>query len=123
EVRRQGAVYVYWFVSDTRLSNDHLERMWWLAVDLLRTGKLQRWAYIGCLGACPPGYEDQAYARLERLIQDLVPEFQSTTGPLSLDAPPAPAVVVEEPVEPPSDPMSARDDDAMAALNSRPSVR
>jgi hypothetical protein len=119
EVSRQGAVYVYWFVSGTRLSNDHLERMWWLAVDLLRTGKLQRWAYIGCLGACRPGHEDQTYARLERLIQDLVPEFQSTAGPETGDAPPAPAAALK----PSSEPLAGRDPAAMAALNSRTSAR
>lgn len=82
QVERMGAVYVYWFVSDTRLSNDHLERMWWLAADLVRTGELQRWAYIGCLAYCPPGREDEAYQRLVRLIQAIVPEFQRTTGPV-----------------------------------------
>lgn len=78
---RWGAVYVYWFVSDSRLSNDHFERMWWLAADLVRTGELQRWAYIGCLGICPPGEEDATYERLSRLIQATVPEFQETVGP------------------------------------------
>ena len=28
-----------------------------------------------------PGDEDRVFARLERLIQEIVPEFQSTTGP------------------------------------------
>jgi hypothetical protein len=80
-VERIGAVYVYWFLSDTRLSNDHFERMWWLAADLIRTGELQRWAYMGCLSPCPPGMEDAAYARIQTPIQELVPEFQDTTGP------------------------------------------
>lgn len=80
---RVGAVYVYWFVSASRLSNDHFQRMWWLATDLVRTGELQRWAYLGCLAACPPGREDAAYARLEALIQALVPEVQTTVGPLA----------------------------------------
>ncbi len=80
-VERVGAVYVYWFLSDTRLSNDHGQRMWWLATDLLRTGELQRWAYLSTLAACPPGQEDATYARLERVIQTIVPEIQSTTGP------------------------------------------
>ncbi len=83
---RQGAVYVYWFVSENRLSNDHMQRMWWLAADLVRTGELQRWAYLSVLGGCAPGDEDRVFARLERLIQEIVPEFQSTTGP----APPGP---------------------------------
>lgn len=76
----QGAVYVYWFVSGSRLSNDHFQRMWWLASDLIRTGELQRWAYMGVLGACPPGQEDQAFARLSELIRAMVPEFQTTTA-------------------------------------------
>lgn len=90
-VERIGAVYVYWFLSDTRLSNDHLERMWWLAADLIRTGELQRWAYMGCLAPCPPGQEDAAYARIQTLIQELVPEFQDTTGP-QVSTLPQPAV-------------------------------
>lgn len=77
----QGAVYVFWFLSENRLSNDHFQRMWWLATDLARTGELQRWAYMGCLVGCPPGREDEAYARLERFIQEAVPTFQLTTGP------------------------------------------
>lgn len=80
-VERVGAVYVYWFLSDSRLSNDHAQRMWWLATDLLRTGELQRWAYLSTLAVCPPGQEDATYARLERLIQTIVPEIQQTTGP------------------------------------------
>jgi hypothetical protein len=82
----QGAVYVYWFVSGSRLSNDHLQRMWWLASDLLRTGELQRWAYIGVLGVCAPGQQDLAFQRLEELIREMVPEFQTTTP-----HPPAPS--------------------------------
>ena len=78
---RQGAVYVYWFVSENRLSNDHFQRMWWLALDLVRTGELQRWAYLSVLGPCAPGDEDRTYARLEAMIQAMVPEFQLTTGP------------------------------------------
>ncbi len=76
----QGAVYVYWFVSGTRLSNDHFQRMWWLATDLIRTGELQRWAYLGVLGACVPGQEDAAFQRLSEFIREIVPEFQTTTG-------------------------------------------
>ncbi len=87
---RHGAVYVYWFVSENRLSNDHIQRMGWLALDLIRTGELQRWAYIGCLAACQPGQEDATYLRLERLIQSIVPEFQSTAGPALSSAPEIP---------------------------------
>ncbi|MCC6235247.1 MAG: exosortase-associated EpsI family protein [Verrucomicrobiales bacterium] len=82
----QSAVYVFWFLSDTRLSNDHAQRMWWLAMDLARTGELQRWAYMGCLVASPPGREDEAYARLVRFLQEAVPQFQLTTGPALSEA-------------------------------------
>ena len=82
----QGAVYVYWFVSGTRLSNDHFQRMWWLATDLIRTGELQRWAYLGVLGACNVGQEDLAFARLADFIRATVPEFQTTPGPASTTA-------------------------------------
>jgi len=88
---RQGAVYVYWFVSENRLSNDHMQRMWWLALDLVRTGELQRWAYLSVLAGCAPGDEERAYARLETLIRQMVPEFQTTTGP----ALPVPVAAVE----------------------------
>ncbi len=77
---RHAAVYVYWFVSGTRLSNDHGQRMWWLASDLVRTGELQRWAYMSLLGACAEGGEDALYNRLKAAIQELVPEIQTTTG-------------------------------------------
>ncbi len=80
----QGAVYVYWFVSGSRLSNDHFQRMWWLASDLVRTGELQRWAYLGVLGVCTPGEEDQTFARLSELVRNMVPEFQRTTHPAAL---------------------------------------
>lgn len=93
QMARHGAVYVYWFVSENRLSNDHIQRMGWLALDLVRTGELQRWAYIGCLAACEPGQEEATYQRLERLIQAIVPEFQTTTGPtLSAASPQDPSV-------------------------------
>jgi hypothetical protein len=81
QTARHGAVYVYWFVSENRLSNDHIERMRWMAMDLVRTGELQRWSYIGCLAACVAGQEDATYRRLERLIQAIVPEFQTVAGP------------------------------------------
>lgn len=72
----QRGFYVYWFVADNQLSNDHLQRMWWLARDLLRTGVLQRWAYLACLVACPPGHEESSYQRLTEFLQEAVPQFQ-----------------------------------------------
>ncbi|MBI5384327.1 MAG: exosortase/archaeosortase family protein [Verrucomicrobia bacterium] len=74
------AVYVYWFVADNQLTADHAQRMWWMARDLVRTGVLQRWAFVAYLGLCPPGGEDLVYEQMKELIVAGVPEFQTTVG-------------------------------------------
>jgi hypothetical protein len=75
-----SGIYVYWFVADHQLTGSHLTRMWSTASHLLRTGELQRWAYVGCLGVCRPGDENATYDRMKRFIAASVPEFQATTG-------------------------------------------
>jgi hypothetical protein len=75
------AIYVYWFVADGLLTARHGQRMWWMAQDLIRTGVLERWAYISCFTACWPGQEEKAYDRLKELIVASVPEFQLAAGP------------------------------------------
>ena len=47
-----SGLYVYWFVADNQLTPYHGERMWWMARDLIRTGVLQRWAYVSYFTAC-----------------------------------------------------------------------
>lgn len=76
-------VYVYWFVADDQLTPHHGERMWWMARDLIRTGVLQRWAYVSYFSICPPGLEDACFARMADLIAASVPEFQLAAGPVS----------------------------------------
>jgi hypothetical protein len=75
------AWYVYWFVADNQLTADHSQRMWWMARDLMRTGVLQRWAYLSCLAVCPPGQDEQTYQRLKEFIAEAVPQFHLTHGP------------------------------------------
>lgn len=75
--------YVYWFVADNQLTADHNQRMWWMARDLMRTGVLQRWAYLACLVVCPPGEEEKSYQRVKDFIAEAVPQFQLTHGPES----------------------------------------
>jgi hypothetical protein len=77
---RANALYVFWFVSGNQLTEDHLERMWWMARDLFRTGELPRWAYVGILALCQPGGEEAAYARMKEFIRAAVPEFQLVAG-------------------------------------------
>jgi len=73
-------LYVYWFVADRELTADHLQRMWWMARDLMRNGTLQRWAYVACFSVCLPGQEEATYQRMKEFIAASVPEFQLTTG-------------------------------------------
>jgi hypothetical protein len=73
-------IYVYWFVADHHLTADHWTRMRSMATHLLRTGELERWAYVSCLGVCLPGQEDETYERMKKFIAAAAPEFQLATG-------------------------------------------
>jgi hypothetical protein len=81
------ALYVYWFVAENQLTVKHGDRMWSMAKQLLRTGTLQRWAYVACFSQCLPGEEDAAYEVIKRFIAAATPEFQLAAGPLSAPSP------------------------------------
>lgn len=76
-------IYVYWFVADDALSGDKsgMERMWWMAKHLLKTGELQRWAYVSCLAVCQPGEEDATFEQMKKFIAAAVPQFQLVPRP------------------------------------------
>ena len=80
-------IYIYWFVADGELTGDHLQRMWWMARDLVRTGTLQRWAYVGCFATCLPGAEQPTFERMKQFIAAAAPEFQLAAGPVATEAP------------------------------------
>src|SRR5437899_6313705 len=63
-------VYVYWYVADGAISasKSGFQRMWWMTWNLMRTGVLQRWAYISYFSVCAPGQEDAAFERIQQLI-------------------------------------------------------
>jgi hypothetical protein len=84
-VRTDAGVFVYWFVADGELTASHGDRMWWMARDMLKTGVLQRWAYVIVWAPCVPGAEDATFEGLKRFIGAAVPEFHLTAGP-QLDA-------------------------------------
>ena len=73
-------VYVYWYVTDGALSGDMsgMQRIWWMTRELLRTGTLQRWAYVSCFSVCASGQEDATFERIKKFIAASVPEFQLT---------------------------------------------
>jgi hypothetical protein len=73
-----AGVFIYWFVADKQLTAKHGELMWRIGRDLLRTGVLQRWAYVTYFSTCAPGQEEMTYARMREFIAASVPEFQLT---------------------------------------------
>jgi hypothetical protein len=76
-------LYVYWFVADDALSGDKsgAERMWWMAKHLLKTGELQRWAYVSCFAVCLPGEEAATFERMKKFLAAAVPQFQLVPRP------------------------------------------
>jgi hypothetical protein len=82
----QRGIYAYWFVADNELTAEHGQRMWWLARDLIRTGVLQRWAYVACFAVCAPGEEERTFARMKAFIAAAVPRFELAVGPAATGA-------------------------------------
>ena len=70
------AIYVYWFVADGAVTAQRSERLTLMAKELLRTGTLQRWAYVACFAQCRPGEEDATFARVREFLAEAVPQFQ-----------------------------------------------
>ncbi len=83
EQRIDAGVFVYWFVADGEVTARHTERMWWMARDMLKTGVLQRWAYVIIFAPCAPGAEDATFEGLKSFIAAAVPEFHVAAGPTS----------------------------------------
>jgi len=75
-----NGVYVYWYVADRAFSGDPdgWDRMWSMAEKLLKTGELQRWAYVAFLAGCRPGQEEITYARMREFLSAAIPDFQTT---------------------------------------------
>jgi hypothetical protein len=76
-----SGLYVFWFVTENRVTDSFPEVMRSMLFHLIRHGELQRWAYVSYFTACPPGGEDAAYERLKALIVASVPEFQLPPAP------------------------------------------
>lgn len=85
---RQRGVYVYYYVADRTISAGAHggERMVSMAREMLRSGTLQRWAYISYFSVCVPGQEEATYQRMRDLIAASVPEFQLAAGPSKMAA-------------------------------------
>jgi hypothetical protein len=75
EVTLRG-MYLYWFVTDQEISALHTRRVWSQTLHMLRTGELQRWAYISLFTTCLPGQEAPTVEWMTRWIQEAAPQFQ-----------------------------------------------
>jgi hypothetical protein len=69
--------YVFWFVADGEQTVVHRDITWRIILNLLRTGVLQRWAYVSYFAVCEPGREEETFERIKKLIAGSVPQFQS----------------------------------------------
>lgn len=74
--REVGGIYVFWFTTSGRSTGNFADMLASMLFHQLRTGELQRWAYISWFTACEPGKEEAAFERMKRLITAAVPEFQ-----------------------------------------------
>ena len=68
-------------MADGALTAHRSQRLRWMAEELLKTGTLQRWAYVACFAQCAPGEEDKAFARVKEFVAEAVPEFQRSPAP------------------------------------------
>ena len=87
-VEQISGVYTFWFVCADRITASHWARVGYLTWDLLRTGVLPRWAYVGCFVQCPPGQEAAAFEREKQFLSAAVPEFQTAAPPAGAVAAP-----------------------------------
>jgi hypothetical protein len=76
--RLHTGIYVYWYVANDAVSasTSGFQRMWLMASKLLKTGVLQRWAYVSCFSECAPGEEAATFERMSRFLAEAVPQFQ-----------------------------------------------
>jgi hypothetical protein len=68
--------YVFWFVADGEQTLVHRDIMWRMALRLLKTGVLQRWAYVQYFAVCVPGQEEPTFERMKKVITASVPQYQ-----------------------------------------------
>jgi hypothetical protein len=76
----ESCLYVYWFVSGDNITAEEGSRLWSMWKSVLKTGQMERWAYISYFAPCLPGREQATFERLAKFIQASVPEFQLVTG-------------------------------------------
>ncbi|MEP6664149.1 MAG: exosortase-associated EpsI family protein [Verrucomicrobiota bacterium] len=74
-----SGIYTYWFVTDRKIGIGD-QRMWSSMKHFLRTGTLERWAYISYFSRCLPGQEEATFQEVEKFIAASVPEFQIPPG-------------------------------------------
>ena len=76
----EEALYVYWFLTDRKITPDEESRVWSRAKTMLTQKEIERWAYVSYFETCLPGQEAATFGHLEDFIRASVPEFQTATG-------------------------------------------
>lgn len=77
--RKLSSLYAYWYVTDGHVTASNIDRTRLMAINAIRSGILQRWAYVSVFVPSSPGAEDGAFARMKQFIQEAVPKFQIAT--------------------------------------------
>lgn len=70
------SIFAYWFVGADRLASTHLERVLGGALDRLISNDSHRWAYVIAQSDFYYDSREEAFARIEEVLQELVPQFQ-----------------------------------------------
>ncbi len=81
--RKVHGLYVFWFVSGNATTPRYFHYRCRLMWDLLRTGILERWAYVSYFAFCEAGQEDATFEKMKQLIAASVPQFQLLPGSVS----------------------------------------
>ena len=74
--RKYAGVYVFWYAAHNEETANHDKMLEWMTLGLLRTGQLQRWAYMSYWSECEPGQEDATFERMKTFLAAQVPEFE-----------------------------------------------
>jgi hypothetical protein len=73
-----NSYFIYWYISDRQVIPSRAGRMWSSSLRLLKSGELERWAYVAFMSNYLPGQEQTALERMLKAIAEAVPQFQVT---------------------------------------------
>jgi hypothetical protein len=63
-------------VANNEETMSHDKMLEWLTLDLFRTGKLQRWAYVSYFSQCYPDQRDAVIDTIKKFVAASAPDFE-----------------------------------------------